>query len=45
MTWLISLVVSHDWEIGTLLNNVLSSSGVTCWDKKLGELESSWRSP
>lgn len=45
MSWFISLVISHDWEVGNLLDDVLSSSGITSWDKELGELDSSWWCP
>lgn len=45
VTWLISLIVSHDWQVSNLLNDVLSSGGITSWDKKLRELNSSWWVP
>ena len=45
VSWLLSSLVSHVWEIGDLVDDVLDSGGVTGWDKKLRELNSLWWVP
>jgi len=45
VSWLLSSLVSHVWKVSNLVDDILNSSGVTSWDKKLRELNSLWRSP
>ena len=45
MAWLLSDGRSHEREVGNLVDNELSSSGVTSWDQKLREDDSLWLNP
>jgi hypothetical protein len=35
VTWLFSNGGSHQWKVGDLVNNELSSGRITSWDQKL----------
>jgi len=43
--WLVSLFTSHNWKISNLLDDVLSSGGISSWDQKLRENNFFWWLP
>ena len=45
VSWLISLLGSHDWELGDLLDDILGSGGISSWDEELRESDSLGRVP